>query len=235
MDKKLIEKIRNLMALAEDSGATQAEAEAAMGKAHELLAQHNLSVTDLNDTDEEVGEDTHDNKPWNQQWEKQIWLSIAHLNFCDMYTLNRGTRPHSYVVIGRESNRIATQHVAEFVVNTGKRLALEHAQNNSGNSVSLSNNFKKGFAAGVCLKARQIIEQAKTQKGTPGTGLVLANLYDVTAHENQALLDAANLRKTRAKISVTDASAAVAGKDAGSKVSLSRQVGSGKTTLGIEG
>lgn len=216
---KIVNRIKGLMAHAGNC-QTQEEAEAYMAKAFDLLAKHNLSMANLDATDQEkVNRDEHHGRTWNQPWEAQVWQAVAELYFCDFWITSRGTDPSTYNVVGRESNRLTVENVAEMVVETGKRMARAYAKDNPGNSVSLSNNFKKGFARGVCLKAKELMEAAKQEGTTGSNALVVLSVYEQTALENQPFMPH-NLVITKNRGQVTDRMALANGAVAGSKMNL---------------
>lgn len=220
----IVNKIKSLLARASDAGASQAEAETCMAKAHGLLAKHNMSMGDL-EKGEGADKELSEGHTWNQPWERLVWGAVAELYFCKFYFIPYGTSHVDYVLVGRESNRITAINVAQFVVETGKRLAREYAQDNYGNSVSLSNSFKKGFATAIHVKARKLKQDAirEGKQGGTGTALMVLDVYKQTELENAELMP--KRLKTRKTKGATDGLAATAGVSAGSKVSLSPSIG----------
>ena len=56
IDRKTLDKIRKLMNLAKDGGATEGEASVAMEKAREIMATNNLSMAQLEASGKSGGE-----------------------------------------------------------------------------------------------------------------------------------------------------------------------------------
>lgn len=228
--EKITKKVKALLDKANDAAATQAEAESAMAKAFELLAEHNISMGDL-----EKGEGAQDvavgDYAWNQYWQKTVWTAIGHLYFCVFTYHKSGTSPCTYFLCGREANRVTAQAVSEYVVSVGKELALKHAQENEGNSVSLSNNFKKGFALAIRQKAWELFEKAQRGEVEHGNALMVLDVYKQTKIENDELVG--HIKGKDNLGDVNNPEAARAGFKAGKTVSLSPQLGGQTEVLKI--
>ena len=67
--KDIINKIKKLLAMSEENGASENESMMASEKALDLLKQHNLSLSDIKDEDQEpIGEETEvvDQNVWQR-------------------------------------------------------------------------------------------------------------------------------------------------------------------------
>src|SRR6516165_6134887 len=81
--EKLAERIRKLLALA-GNNPSEAEAAIAMERASALLAEHNLTMAEVETlgTDDERIEGTHKSERARQTWARSLWGAVADLNFC---------------------------------------------------------------------------------------------------------------------------------------------------------
>lgn len=135
---KAIEKVKKLMALAAGN-ANENEAAAATERANFILAQMNLSMEELKASS---GQDTGGRKKDRlvggfYQHERDMWKAIAELNFCfyatvkvhyDEETAKRERRKyaHHHQLIGRSVNILATQLMADYLLQTLERLTREY-------------------------------------------------------------------------------------------------------------
>ena len=64
----IIEKIKKLLALAADSGATEGERDNAIRMAHGLLAKHNLDMAQVTASQQIEGREKYQNDTWGMLW-----------------------------------------------------------------------------------------------------------------------------------------------------------------------
>lgn len=131
LNPKIIERIQKLLALANDGGATEAEAELAMAKALEMMLAHNLSIATI---EASGGAKEGRAKERNSQnlmypWKRSLLESIAKVNFCHVSLLAKRTRSGQsigagYELIGRESNIVATKNMFSYLLDTIERLIV---------------------------------------------------------------------------------------------------------------
>ena len=113
--------------MSEENGASENESMMASEKALELLKQHNLSLSDIKDEDQEpIGKETEvvDQNVW-QRWVRH---QTAQLYFCQFYTTrkyNSETYKKETIAhfVGRESNRIVATEMCNYFIKTIKRMA----------------------------------------------------------------------------------------------------------------
>ena len=96
---KIREKVRLLLNLTTEKGATEAEAATAMAIALRLLEKYNLAMSDIgnNSPESELGSESMNGLHY--QWESSLAQSIAKHNMCDFIRYNS-----RYVIIGRRIN-----------------------------------------------------------------------------------------------------------------------------------
>jgi hypothetical protein len=140
IDPAVIARVHKLLNLARDGGATENEAAVAMEKATEILAQHNLSMAQIEAGGggaQEAREQHRDNERLLMyRWAQEIMRAAAEVSFC-WCDLREGTRPSKrdpyrsvkswhYRVIGRQSNVVAARNLFDYLTRTVARLSLEH-------------------------------------------------------------------------------------------------------------
>lgn len=230
------EKIKKLLALGE-RGGTEAEAQAAMARAHVLLAKHNLTLSEVqaHGSEPEAPIETDESTPAplrNKLWRDTIYAHVAELNFCKLY-MRRRQGERWYCVVGRPGNIAVVHDVARYLIRTGDELATrgakEAAQRLAADGVELNlrawaASFRIGYAMRIAERVREEIRKAMAgqTKDETGTALILAPLYH---RENSALtayMDGQNLKLRTGRVScnVRSSSGYNAGREAGERASL---------------
>lgn len=217
--EKLIDRIRKLLTLANDAGATEAEAALASNKASALLAEHNLSMSDV-ELKAEGRENT--NFTYQYMWHMHCYVAAAELNMClALVVKKKGFRKVTYV--GRPTAVAVSKLVGDYFVQTIQRMAKEQ-----GGSFA----HRKSYAMGVALRVRSrvlaLIEERKRSAtvSAGGTNLpALANLFDSEMEQNWAAsgLKKEMTRPARGRTRFTASTAA--GWQDGERVGLDPQVG----------
>lgn len=228
----IIVKIRKMMALANDAGASDGERDNAMRMAYNIMAKHNLAESDL--TEKELrqliglGGDA-------APYARRIANALAGMFFCNYYTERRGaTSTHKFV--GKAANVMTASLMADYVIKSIRKEARKTASVN-GYTNTWKTSFYKGAASVIVARCIEMIEAQKTETTkTTGTGLVLASVYDSEKLANDQFLAEAGVR-LRMKASREHRATAAgynAGKEFGGKVNLNRQVGgtTGQLRLG---
>lgn len=220
----IIAKISKLLALGE-RGGTEAEANAAMQKVHELLAKHNLSLDDVKDSpvaeEDYIQDETEANR--GQPWQTYIWNAVAKLYFCKHLTKSSPTGSH-HLVIGKPSNIAVVKYVATYIVRTGEGLARQAAADVESKQ-TFRNSFKKGFAYRIAIRVEQEIANAKAgmmTDSTTGTALIVSPLYDQSKRDIERFIMGAGMKVRRGsgKFSVSNRDGFTAGRSAAETVSL---------------
>lgn len=134
--RKTITLLQKLQALAQDKGATEAEAQLALQKMQEIMADANLTMASLEAAGKSSGSDGNrvkdglDNRTV-YNWQKQLMQQIAELNsvHCMLrYVPLRHTKQfNGYQLIGREANIASTRVMFQYLVQAIDRLARERA------------------------------------------------------------------------------------------------------------
>lgn len=232
-DDKVINRLKKMLALANNNGATEGERAAALQQSYTLLAKYNLTMAQV---------DAHNSTPQEQRmaekaafpvypWARRIAGQVAGLFFCKYYFMRKDTgKQATHVFIGKESNAATAQYMAEYVV----RSVMKEAAKMYGSAIAPeARNFAEGVASKLYDRIKEIKDSFNKQEpDAPGTALVLASLYDSEAGANDAWLDALGVKLRTKKTSskgVTDSAAFYAGRDFGSTVSLAPQISASRS------
>lgn len=142
----IVEKIKALLAKAASTDS-QAEAEAFLAKAHELMEKHQLGAEDLerdDPIDESVGAKA--NGGASPDWDFQLMFAVARYFGCEgvqwwSQTNTEGeflkAGQYTMRIVGRESARITAIEMHKYLVATVRRLGRQHAAEmgtNAGNA-----------------------------------------------------------------------------------------------------
>jgi Protein of unknown function (DUF2786) len=236
---KLTDRIRKLLALA-GNNPSEAEAAAAMERASALMAEHNLTMAQINilgANREERTETQYEGQSVRQTWARSISDAVADLNFCFYcYRAPRRSgiaprRTDIHFVVGTRANVESTKLMALYLVDTVERLARECAQT-SGHE---KHAFKLGCAHRLAERLRQlrderIAAQKEAQQSPPTptkTNLpTLAGVYETHEAANREFYAKLHKRMPRRRrgSGTTNWDVYQLGRIAGNDVGLNAQV-----------
>jgi hypothetical protein len=234
----VIDRIRKLLRLARDAGATEAEAAAALERANALLIRHNLTMdrvaVSTGEKPSVTDEPMHTGR--SGSWRVTLLASIlAPHNLCAAL-VQRLARTDTVIVIGRPANVAATHEMFDWIAAQLERLAEEEwqsAKRNRDATVIVGGfSWKTAFLRGALLRIwHRLGEQRKAQEqpapSTPSddqtppgaaiTALVLRTEQENTDYMRQRF-GKTQKKRARSQRYVTDAY--VRGKQRGADVSL---------------
>lgn len=140
MTEKIVDRIKKLLNLGDKArNPNEAEAEAAMAKAHELLAEYNLNLSQLEadsvasgsavplDADpERKRKRQHMEGSGQYKYQRTMWEHVARINYC-WYWLSSiefmGRKcQHRHVLLGREENVATVQILCDYFEQAMRRL-----------------------------------------------------------------------------------------------------------------
>lgn len=234
MEDKILNRVKKMLAIAECSGATEAERDTALKMAYKVLAAHNLSMVDLDAhvNQEQDPRAMHDNEGYSMIWAKHIYNDIAGLFFCKYFggrKVNAYKCVHHFV--GRQSNATTAMHMAQFIVDS----LVKECRKVYGHALVPE---ARAFALGASSKLRERIaiikkqQQEESESTATGTALVLVNLYESEKDANALTIAELGIKLSKGakgKSSV-NSDAYGAGKEYGAKISLAPQVGGNKSS-----
>lgn len=191
---RIIDRVRKMLALANDAGATEGERENAIRMAHKILAKHNLSMAQVEasgKTEEKRG--VHRAIFFGRPWARACCTSIAELFFCK-YVIAEGSMRHAVRVghyfIGKESNAVTAAEISKFVVESILKESRKKARE-LGQPGSFARSFATGAAVSIVNRCVQIMNSSLDEKPETSTGkeIVLASVYAQEKEKNQAFTD----------------------------------------------
>lgn len=200
---KAVDRIRKLLALSKDGGATEAEASLAAEMAQRVMEEHNLSMATVEARGGSSGADGKREKsqftnkaPY--KWMRTLMAEVGKLNFCYVeekwerkgeYGGSRTSTFVGYSVIGRAANVASTSVTFDYLVQSINRLAAEEVD---GDAQRLFTRYAASFREGCCdrvverlrvkreqalqeqeRKAREDNARARHPNAAPGTSLVV--------------------------------------------------------------
>lgn len=227
--EKIINKVKKLIALGTNEGATEGERDNAIRMAHGLLAKHNLSMIDLSEVAEERTKlfSEYHNVPWTGVAAN----AIAKLFFCFCYA--EGKRPNSIgqgskrklFFIGKESNVTTALLMSDYIISS-----INKEQKKNGYSRS----FNNGAANRIAQRVSEIINSASVQNedSSSCTDLALVSIYKSEEQANKEFAEKAvgTLISKSSKQQNKNAKDYWAGHSFGGSINLNNQIaGNGKT------
>lgn len=118
--EKILSKIKKLLAMARDKGASESEVEQALRHAHRLMAEHNVSEADVKQSDG-INETriVWTNKGMPSTWCFRLLGIIAEFNWCAaLRERDRARKKETFVIAGKEENRMVCAAIYEVLVPT---------------------------------------------------------------------------------------------------------------------
>lgn len=173
INPKIIEKIEKLLRLATNN-SNEAEAQAAMAKAQEMLEAYNLDMAQLG------GEAKNTNAKRKDQtksgglytWQRNLWKGVAELNFCHYLSIKglaKGSK-YEHRLIGSHANVIATTLMADYLQATVEKLAQKWAKEQGYKSVFVQDAiaYREGMTNRICerlsARRRDILQQERERE-----------------------------------------------------------------------
>lgn len=223
VEDKVLERIKKMIALGNCEGATEAERETALRMAYNLLAKHNLSISDLPDDKSNEVRERQDTVISADKWARSLAHAVAKLFFCKYFYSGTGTSgKDKHCFVGRQSNVITARYMSEYLIKSVKREATARYK-------SPTSPHGRSFCVGTVDSVRKRVEQMLQQdtESTPGTALALVGVHKREAAENDKWLEQAGLSLTTSKSRADNSLRAGAfydGRDYGKTVPLNQQV-----------
>lgn len=236
MTEKIIDRIRKMLAIANDLAATEAERDTALNMAYKTMAKYNLDMTEIGAKKVEEPRDAHSFDGFSFPFAKSVCNSTAELFFCWYFTgykINGTQCVHRFV--GKESNAATAMVMADWLI---KSIMKEGRKYYKQNTSPECRSFCLGAAAKLRQRVADLRREATNPQGESGSrALVLVNLYESEEKANEAFALATfdiKFKKSRGS-SIADGDAYNKGKDFASKLNLNLQVGStSKTDLMVK-
>lgn len=223
---KVLDRVKKMLALANDAGASEGERDNAMRMAHATLAKYNLSMAEA-ETHEGTAAEKRilgSLKIKSAPWQRTIAHGVAQLFFCEFFFYST-----SFVFVGRESNSITASELTKYLLRSVESEGNAYQRRMGPGTIR---SFCKGAANRIYWRCDELRKAADKMEGTPasnGTALVLASVYDREKQQNELMLENMGIKLRTKKTGQRDSdwSAYNSGREYGDKVGLHRQVGNG--------
>lgn len=193
--EKTLDKITKLLTRAKDTAANENEANVAMGFALDLLAKHNLSVSDVDGVRKEETVDSCEldrSTKSKLAWETSLIRCICDTHFCFHYTCGKKS-----IIVGKETNKKAVKMLYLYLVSVINDMADKAFEDYKGfeHGKTYKNSFKKGMVERISDRLeeqkRQIIQEVKGNRD-----LVRVDPYEKAAEENANWLSGQGINLT---------------------------------------
>jgi len=199
LKESIISKIKKLLALTEDRGATKDEAATAAAKAQQLLLEHNLSLDSVQTVDLEAEEILRQDQylaaersPYAKPY-AALLNNISRYNFCRAVYLNNGKS----ALIGKKHN---VEVVAYLFTYLSKALEKEADQQGRLYTTSRLRSFKSAFVVGAAYEIGERLKQQREQQEktiSNCTALVVREDARVAEKTKSEFPRTGNIRQTR--------------------------------------
>ena len=222
-EEKIVNRIKKMMALANDPAASDGERENALRMSYALLAKHNLGMADVQGkpTGPQEARQQQASEFYGRPWSISVAAAVGDLFFCKYYFKASGKNKAIHTFVGKESNAQAALEVSESLVRSIYQEATRKMRE-ARESVS----WRRSFATGAMFKIRDRVREMQStapKELATGTSLVLIGLRDREKEANALFLAdrgvKLRLAPDRAKRTVSP-EAYAQGKEFGSKLNL---------------
>ena len=218
----IIPKIQKLLTLSRDEAATEHEAALAAAKVHQLLADYNLSLTEVEaqQGETDLAMRVEDWKTGRMPpWERLLWFGTCKLYFC-CSTLSAGRS----FIIGRSHNVIVAKEMLAYLIQTVQVLRKAHY----GKGRRYLDSFAYGCAQSINDKIQELItarQPAQRETTLPAVRETYRDeVYTFLVEQGTSIRKRAG---TTSSLKV-DSRGYAAGQIAGEKVGLDPQIYSGQ-------
>lgn len=255
----ILNRVKKMLALANDNAASPGERDNAMRMAYNTLAKYNLSmaqvnVLDSNRTDPRIHvmldlyADT--------VWARRACRGIATLFMCYHFRNSVGDS-HRHSFVGKTVNVTTASYMAEYVLNSiiresekatknyfgefklDKLLDLDTGETPEATKKIWEESFRVGAADAIYVRCEKMARDAQSNNEQgEGTSLVLASIYATELDANSLFIKenlGIHLTSLRKKTTERAQGAASKGAVFGNSINLNRQISSGSSTLRIGG
>jgi hypothetical protein len=232
IDEKVISKIRKLMAVANgNASGGEHERDTALKMALNLLAKHNLAMSDVKQADQE-GRKSEEVGITSHAWIRCFISPLAQMFFCTAFTTKLAPFKMKVTFIGLESNVATATEMFKYIIKSISKEASRLARE-GGLSGPFERSFCNGAGKQISSRCCELKHEAESESEayptkSNGTALVLASLYKTEACANlNYSVDVLNVHLYRGKNVNPQSKSKQAfdqGQAFGSKLNLSKQL-----------
>lgn len=181
---RILARVKKLLNLANDSGASEGERDNAMRMAHATLAKYNLEMAEA--TKEQDPRGRHVATFFSRPWSRDVAHAVAALFFCSYaYVPPGASRIGRHIFVGKLTNALAAEAMARYLVDGIDKESWRRAREHGADS-----RFARAFCVGAAqVIARRAFAMMQTDNlkltAAPGKGLVLADYYKTEMQANE--------------------------------------------------
>lgn len=235
---RVIERVRKLLALANDAAATEGERDNALRMAYATLAKHNIDLASVGSTQPQEKREEQRVRMSVYPWARGIAHSIAGLFFCEYYYSRAAGKNAEHYFVGRTSNAITASEMSQYVIESVfKELRKRFGSETSPDARA----FAMGVEAALRTRCNQMKraatdhnapQTAQAVSGAAGGALVPADFYKTETEANRAWMteNVPGLKTAKDRTKDVRIGAYAAGKGHGKTISLNAQVGAAKNS-----
>ena len=220
-DKSIVEKIRKLLALADSAkNSHEHERAVAMQAAMDLLAKHNLSMTEINAKALDIQPDEVAVNLKLDPWVRRVLATACKLYYTKYYMVGtrnwQGRIERNPVFVGTAENIAVTIDMAQWLLNS-----IRVESNRMYKDPFERRSFRLGAADRIFDRAGEIMA-AEKKLDAPTTGTNLAVLRNQLEVANENHMKSKNLKSFKSRPVYLDGNAFKDGEAFGNQVGLSR-------------
>lgn len=181
-DDRILNRVKKMMALANDAAASDGERENALRMAYATMAKYNLEMADVEgQPDCPTPNEPRQNMSsefYGRPWAVSLCSAVAKLFFCKYYYRLTGKNQAHHHFVGKESNATTAEEVARVLVESIRRESGRQMRSLDQNAT-----WRRSFATGAAFKisdrVRELMSGTAALEGvSTGRALTLVNLRD---------------------------------------------------------
>lgn len=234
----MLAKLRALLAVSRDPGASEGEVFNASQALHRILARYNIDMDEVTAAAEVLIEPRRVPGKYNETWRKDCFQMAARMFMCNyVFKSQPGNKTAAviHILIGEEHNTAVAAEMGAYFESSINRLANEAARTASLGEVghTTRHQFIRSFRLSASDRLSSRIEEyinaakAGTAEYAPGENMpALLSLYERSDELYQRWLESQGIKITTVTSRDQQLSAAgrIAGRRAGDSISLSTQI-----------
>lgn len=202
-EDKVRDKVRKLLNLANNEGATEDEADTAMRMASRLMAEHGIAMDSIGISEEQKAKINKTIAVPGMKRHQIFAAQAAGVLFnCDPILAGNGL---GVFFIGREDNAEAAEDIMFFLIHQIEHLYKRDLPRglSQGDRAKWRKSFKEACGLRVFHRAVKIIADMKAEEvnaakaSGAGSALMIVNHFAVLAKENQAVKESMTLKRGR--------------------------------------
>ncbi len=184
-NEKLIQRVKNLLNITTEAGATEAEALTAFEAAQKIISRHHLDAAAISATGSEKIEHLiiYPTGKSRIMWKEKILLALIHVNNC--YCVVRTNKPTNHTIFGPLNNLKIIEELYNLICSQVEYFSKQYPGKGKGEF----NEFKLGCSVKIAQRLRQAETQTKKEymleKGQTENNCTALVFLDTQMQENK--------------------------------------------------